>query len=168
MDRAELSIEISRLVSRALNGETIDVTVEGEGLAVKYPGLGMSGQMIADAIASATGMMGMIRSGNGLAADIAAAAGGAGGRNGEAAAAANAADEPQELQPTEEAIAGALTAGGSSFEAHAEPADAGAGEDESLSGATPAATDPAGGADGGLAAAFSRGAVAFRRALFRA
>ena len=152
MDRAELSIEISRIVSRALNGETIDVAVEGEGLAVKYPGLGMSGQMIADAIASATGMMGMIRSGNGA-----------------AAPAETGADEPQALVRTDATIAGAPTAGGTDFEA---PADGDSEDGGAAGGTTP---DAAGGttpgadeAGSGLGAIFSRGAVAFRRALFRA
>lgn len=61
--RAVLSIEISRVVSRVLSGETIDTAAQGEELATKYPDLEMSGPMISEAIVRAAGMMGMIRDG---------------------------------------------------------------------------------------------------------
>lgn len=57
LSSAELSRDISRLVSRALSGERIDTAIEGEDLAAKYPSLGMSGALIGTAIARAAGMM---------------------------------------------------------------------------------------------------------------
>ena len=62
---AELALEISRLVSRALSGETIDTALSGAALAARFPEAGMSGEMIAQAIERATGMVGMIRDGKG-------------------------------------------------------------------------------------------------------
>ena len=62
---AELAFEISRLVARALNGETIDKAASGAALAAQFPESGMSGEMIAQAIERATGMVGMIRDGKG-------------------------------------------------------------------------------------------------------
>jgi hypothetical protein len=61
--RAELSLEISRLVSRLLNGDEVDTAACGEELAGRFPDVGMSGEMIAEAIVSAAGMVGMIREG---------------------------------------------------------------------------------------------------------
>jgi hypothetical protein len=61
--QAELSIEISRLVSRILSGETIDTTLSGADLAIRYPDAGMSGEMISQAIVRAAGMVGLIRDG---------------------------------------------------------------------------------------------------------
>ncbi|MGH6924020.1 MAG: hypothetical protein ACRED5_09795 [Propylenella sp.] len=61
--RAELSLEISRLVSRVVKGEAIDAAASGAELAARFPDAGMSGGMIAEAIVSAAGMMGMIREG---------------------------------------------------------------------------------------------------------
>jgi hypothetical protein len=61
--QAALSIEISRLVSRVLSGETLDTAASGDELALRFPDAGMSGAMIAEAIVRATGMMGMIREG---------------------------------------------------------------------------------------------------------
>ena len=60
---AKLSLEISQLVSRALAGEMIDMPAEGERLAGRFPDLGMSGEMIGNAIARAISMVGAIRSG---------------------------------------------------------------------------------------------------------
>lgn len=57
LSSAELSREISQLVSRSLSGETIDTASEGKELAARYPGLGMSGELIGKAIARAAGMM---------------------------------------------------------------------------------------------------------------
>ena len=62
---AELALEISRLVARALSGETIDNAASGAALAARFPDSGMSGEMIAQAIERATGMVGMIRDGEG-------------------------------------------------------------------------------------------------------
>jgi hypothetical protein len=62
--RAELSLEISRLVSRVVKGETIDAAASGAELAARFPDAGMSGEMIAKAIDSAAGMVGMIREGS--------------------------------------------------------------------------------------------------------
>ncbi len=61
--QAQLSIEISRLVSRILNGESVDTTLSGADLAIRYPDAGMSGEMIAQAILRAAGMVGLIRDG---------------------------------------------------------------------------------------------------------
>lgn len=60
---AKLSLEISDLVSRSLRGESIDMPAEGVRLAGCYPDLGMTGEMIASAIARALGMVGAIRNG---------------------------------------------------------------------------------------------------------
>lgn len=62
MSREALSLEISRLVSRVVSGEEIDTAEKGVALAAKYPGVGMSGEMIGQAIDRAAGMVGMIRS----------------------------------------------------------------------------------------------------------
>ncbi len=59
--RAALSIEISRLVARVLADETIDRQAEADRLARLFPGAGMSGEMVAQAIDSAAGMVGMMR-----------------------------------------------------------------------------------------------------------
>ncbi len=61
--QAELSLEISRVVSRVVAGETIDTVARGKELAARFPGAGMSGDMIAEAIVSAAGMVGLIRDG---------------------------------------------------------------------------------------------------------
>jgi hypothetical protein len=61
--RAELSIEISRAVSRVLSGEKVDTWAEGIELALKFPDAEMSGAMISEAILRAAGMVGMIRDG---------------------------------------------------------------------------------------------------------
>lgn len=58
---AMLSLEISRLVARALAGEVLDMPAEGEALAARYPELGMSGDRIGSAIARALAMVGAIR-----------------------------------------------------------------------------------------------------------
>lgn len=76
--RAELAAEISRLVTRILNGEAVDKTACGIDLAVRFPEAGLSGAMIAEAIDSAAGMVGLIREGataSGPAAPIAAVEG---------------------------------------------------------------------------------------------
>lgn len=59
--RAELSLEISRQVSRVVKGEAVDTAACGEELAQRFPQAGMSADMIAEAIVSAAGMVGMIR-----------------------------------------------------------------------------------------------------------
>ncbi len=59
MSSAELSIDISRLVSRARSGEAIDTNSEGEVLAARYPDLGMSPELIGKAISRAAAMMGL-------------------------------------------------------------------------------------------------------------
>jgi hypothetical protein len=69
VSRAKLSLEISRLVSRLLKGEEVDTAACGEELAGRFPDVGMSGEMIAEAIVSAAGMVGMIREGDAPAAD---------------------------------------------------------------------------------------------------
>jgi hypothetical protein len=61
---AELSLDISRIVSQVLTGQMVDTAQKGEELAAKYRNLGMSGAMIEDAISRAAGMMGMIRGGD--------------------------------------------------------------------------------------------------------
>ncbi len=61
MSKEALSLDISRLVSRVVRGETIDVAERGAALAKQYPDLGMSGAMIGQAIERAAGMVGMIR-----------------------------------------------------------------------------------------------------------
>jgi hypothetical protein len=58
---AELSLDISRVVSQVLNGGGVDVARTGEELAARYHNLGMSGAMIEEAISRAAGMVGMIR-----------------------------------------------------------------------------------------------------------
>ena len=60
---ARLALEISQLVSRALAGEAIDMPAEGNRLAGRFSELGMTGEMIASAIARALSMVGTIRSG---------------------------------------------------------------------------------------------------------
>ncbi|MDQ3559762.1 MAG: hypothetical protein M3453_11390 [Pseudomonadota bacterium] len=59
MSSAELSVDIAQLVSRARNGEAVDATVEGETLAARYPGLGMSSELIGKAVVRAASMMGV-------------------------------------------------------------------------------------------------------------
>jgi hypothetical protein len=61
VSREALSLDISQLVSRVVAGEAIDVAEKGAALAAKYPDLGMSGELIAQAIERAAGMVGMIR-----------------------------------------------------------------------------------------------------------
>jgi hypothetical protein len=58
---ARLSLEISELVSRALSGGAVDIPTEGEKLSERYRELGMSGEMIGNAIVRALGMVGAIR-----------------------------------------------------------------------------------------------------------
>lgn len=58
---AELSLDISRVVSRVMNGEAVDTAATADDLAAKYPMLGMTGAMIEEAISRAAGMVGMIR-----------------------------------------------------------------------------------------------------------
>ncbi len=58
---AQLSLDISRLVSRAVSGQPVDSALEGAALAQLYPELGMSGAMIGSAIERAVGMVGAIR-----------------------------------------------------------------------------------------------------------
>ena len=58
---AELSLDISRVVSQVLNGGDVDVARSGEELATRYQNLGMSGAMIEEAISRAAGMVDMIR-----------------------------------------------------------------------------------------------------------
>lgn len=59
MSSAKLSSDIAELVSRAVSGEEINTRSEGETLAARYPGLGMSGELIGKAITRAAGMMGV-------------------------------------------------------------------------------------------------------------
>ncbi len=61
MSREALSLEISQVVSRVVSGEPVDAAERSAHLAQKYPGLGMSGEMISEAIRRAAGMVGMIR-----------------------------------------------------------------------------------------------------------
>jgi hypothetical protein len=63
LSSAELSIDISRLVSRARSGEAIDAASEGDALAARYPGLGMSPELIGKAIDRAASMMGVVLDG---------------------------------------------------------------------------------------------------------
>ncbi len=62
MSREALSLEISQVVSRVVNGEAIDAKAQGAMLAQRYPELGMSGEMIGEAIMRAASMVGMIKS----------------------------------------------------------------------------------------------------------
>lgn len=62
MSREALSREISSVVSRVVSGEQVDAAERGALLAAKYPDLGMSGEMIGEAITRAAGMVGMIKS----------------------------------------------------------------------------------------------------------
>jgi hypothetical protein len=62
MSREALSREISQVVSRVVSGEEIDAAARGAILAAKYPELGMSGEMIGEAILRAANMVGMIKS----------------------------------------------------------------------------------------------------------
>ena len=50
MSREALSLEISQVVARVVSGEKIDVAEQSIMLALKYPDLGMSGEMIGEAI----------------------------------------------------------------------------------------------------------------------
>jgi hypothetical protein len=61
VSREALSLDISRLVSRVVRGESIDIAERGAALAAQYPDLGMSGALIGQAIERAAGMVGMIR-----------------------------------------------------------------------------------------------------------
>lgn len=63
LSSAELSLDISNLVTRLLAGEAVDVPRAGEDLAAKYPDLGMPGELIAKAIARAASMMGVVLEG---------------------------------------------------------------------------------------------------------
>ena len=58
---AELSLDISRVVSQVVSGGHVDVARTGEELATRYQNLGMSGAMIEEAISRAAGMVDMIR-----------------------------------------------------------------------------------------------------------
>jgi hypothetical protein len=62
MSQEALSLDISRVVSRVVSGESIDAAERGAFLAAKYPDLGLSGEMIGEAISRAAGMVGMIKS----------------------------------------------------------------------------------------------------------
>jgi hypothetical protein len=62
MSREALSLEISQVVSRVVSGDAIDVAEQSVMLALKYPDLGMSGEMIGEAIVRAANMVGMIKS----------------------------------------------------------------------------------------------------------
>jgi len=62
VSREALSLDISRLVSKVVSGETIDTAEQGDELAFKYPDLGMTGAQIGQAIERAVGMVGLIRS----------------------------------------------------------------------------------------------------------
>ncbi len=61
MSREALSLEISQIVARVVSGESIDAAERGTLLAQKYPELGMTGDMIGQAIERAAGMVGMIK-----------------------------------------------------------------------------------------------------------
>jgi hypothetical protein len=61
VSRAELSLEISRLVPRLLSGENIDVAGRSEELAARFPDLGMTAEMIGSAIERAATMVDLIR-----------------------------------------------------------------------------------------------------------
>jgi len=61
MSREVLSLEISQIVARVVSGESIDAAERGTLLAQKYPELGMTGDMIGQAIERAAGMVGMIK-----------------------------------------------------------------------------------------------------------
>ena len=61
VSRAELSLEISRLVPRLLKGETIDLAGKAEELAARFPDLGMTAEMISSAIERTTTMVDQIR-----------------------------------------------------------------------------------------------------------
>jgi hypothetical protein len=63
--QAALSREISGLVSRLVGGEALDTAACGSELAARFPDVGMTGDMIAEAIVRAAGMVGMIRQGAG-------------------------------------------------------------------------------------------------------
>ena len=65
MSSAELSLEISRIVSRAMGGEPIDVAVHSQELAARFSDLGMSAELIGKAIARAAGMVGIALDGAG-------------------------------------------------------------------------------------------------------
>lgn len=62
MSREALSLEISQAVSRVVGGEPIDADEQAVLLALKYPDLGMSAEMISEAITRAANMVGMIKS----------------------------------------------------------------------------------------------------------
>ncbi len=62
MSREALSLEISQVVSRLVSGEPIDPAARGAMLAQKFPELGMSGEMIGEAIVRAASMVGTIKS----------------------------------------------------------------------------------------------------------
>jgi len=64
MSREALSLEISQVVSSIIGGEPVDAAERGTLLARKYPELGMSGEMIGEAIVSAADMMDMIKRGS--------------------------------------------------------------------------------------------------------
>jgi hypothetical protein len=61
VSRAELSLEISRLVPRLLKGEAIDLAGKAEELAARFPDLGMTAEMISSAIERTTTMVDQIR-----------------------------------------------------------------------------------------------------------
>lgn len=59
MSSAELSIEISHIVTRAMGGEPVDLAGRSEELAARFSELGMSAELIGKAIARAAGMVGI-------------------------------------------------------------------------------------------------------------
>lgn len=59
MSNAELALEIARLVTRAVGGETVDPRRAGVELAARFPELGVPGELIGKAIARAAGMVGI-------------------------------------------------------------------------------------------------------------
>ncbi len=179
MSREALSLDISRLVSRVVSGEAINTAEKGAALAAKYPDVGMSGELIGQAIDRAAGMVGMIRAAPvapkpSSSAAAAPAAGGSTVANGQAgkgheprAASAVPAALPVAAQSIDDELAAAIDAEiGNLVSGHnaapGAPASAN-GELHAPAGSprTTAATESGNGF-------FSKGPVAaFRRALFR-
>jgi hypothetical protein len=159
---AELSLDISRVVSQVLNGGDVDVARTGEELATRYQNLGMSGAMIEEAISRAAGMVGMIR-GAERPAEPGATEGNGSSHSGCADEANNAAGPPVASNGAHhnpnDPIFGALIFGASAESAA--PAD---GDAAGMRLPAPASDDDAGNRSGSLA----KGAVAvLRRAFFR-
>jgi hypothetical protein len=65
LSSADLSVEIYRLVTRAVGGEPIDVATRSEELATRFAHLGWSAQLIGKAIGRAAGMVGVVLDGIG-------------------------------------------------------------------------------------------------------